>query len=465
MLRHSIAVGRTSVSPERHDRQVERDAAGLVDALLDALGDLVEVRVARRQVGGGVGDRDVRPAVERVRRQAAPHPGPVDVGVAVATRRTTAHCVAEPRARHPLRLSFAASRRRHDTGTIARGQPMRAFVVTAPHEGRGPRRRAAGRRRRPGRRRRAPGRRLRHRRRVLHRRDGLPAPGARALPAAARPRVVRRGVRGRGRRRRGLARPPGHRRHDDRLRALRALPRPGGTTSARTGSRSASAGLAGALAEQMAVPASRAGRAARRGSTTPPARWSSRAATRCGRVRRGRRWRRATALLVLGTGTIGLLVGRVRPGPGRRRAPGRRPTTARSRWPATLGFAGVWRTAELPALPLGRGHRRLQRAPSLPALALDLVEPGKRVVYIGLAGSPSLVDTRDPGHQGRHRRRHPGRVDAGWRRRSSSTPTEPSTRTRWSRRRSASTTSGECWPAGARTAPGPGPKIHLDPRA
>lgn len=33
-------------------------------------------------------------------------------------------------------------------------------------------------------------------------------------------------------------------------------------------------------------------------------------------------------------------------------------------------------------------------APTLPALALDLVEPGRRVVYIGLAGKPSLVDTR-----------------------------------------------------------------------
>jgi threonine dehydrogenase-like Zn-dependent dehydrogenase len=30
----------------------------------------------------------------------------------------------------------------------------------------------------------------------------------------------------------------------------------------------------------------------------------------------------------------------------------------------------------------------------LPALALDLVEPGRRVVYIGLAGQPSLIDTR-----------------------------------------------------------------------
>jgi len=33
-------------------------------------------------------------------------------------------------------------------------------------------------------------------------------------------------------------------------------------------------------------------------------------------------------------------------------------------------------------------------AVELPALALDLVEPGKRVVYLGLAGTPSLIDTR-----------------------------------------------------------------------
>ena len=33
-------------------------------------------------------------------------------------------------------------------------------------------------------------------------------------------------------------------------------------------------------------------------------------------------------------------------------------------------------------------------AAHLPALALDLVEPAGRVVYIGLAGSPSQIDTR-----------------------------------------------------------------------
>ena len=68
---------------EGDHRQVERDPAGLVDTLLDALRDLVEVRVAGRQVGGGVGDRDVRPPVEGVRGQPPAHPGPVDVGVAV----------------------------------------------------------------------------------------------------------------------------------------------------------------------------------------------------------------------------------------------------------------------------------------------------------------------------------------------------------------------------------------------
>lgn len=33
-------------------------------------------------------------------------------------------------------------------------------------------------------------------------------------------------------------------------------------------------------------------------------------------------------------------------------------------------------------------------AARLPARALELVEPAGRVVYVGLAGSPSLIDTR-----------------------------------------------------------------------
>ena len=30
----------------------------------------------------------------------------------------------------------------------------------------------------------------------------------------------------------------------------------------------------------------------------------------------------------------------------------------------------------------------------LPALALDLIEPGKRIVFVGLSAEPSLIDTR-----------------------------------------------------------------------
>ena len=86
MFRHSMAVGRTSVSPSDTTGKVHRDAARFPDALLDALGDLVQVQVARRQVRGGVRDRDVRPPVKGVGGQAPAHPRAVDVGVPVAPR-------------------------------------------------------------------------------------------------------------------------------------------------------------------------------------------------------------------------------------------------------------------------------------------------------------------------------------------------------------------------------------------
>jgi threonine dehydrogenase-like Zn-dependent dehydrogenase len=59
----------------------------------------------------------------------------------------------------------------------------------------------------------------------------------------------------------------------------------------------------------------------------------------------------------------------------------------------TLGFEGVWTEDELPDLPWD-AVVDASNAAALPAKALELVEPGKRVVYVGLAGSPSLVDTR-----------------------------------------------------------------------
>jgi threonine dehydrogenase-like Zn-dependent dehydrogenase len=97
-------------------------------------------------------------------------------------------------------------------------------------------------------------------------------------------------------------------------------------------------------------------------------------------------------LLILGPGTIGLLVaGFARAGgvevhliglPG--------PSLA---FASSLGFTNVWTAEQLPELPFD-AIVDASNAPSLPALALDRVEPGKRVVYIGLSGSPSLVDTR-----------------------------------------------------------------------
>jgi threonine dehydrogenase-like Zn-dependent dehydrogenase len=97
-------------------------------------------------------------------------------------------------------------------------------------------------------------------------------------------------------------------------------------------------------------------------------------------------------VLVLGNGTLGLLVADFA------RADGVEVhVMGRSRqsleFAATLGFAGVWQQAELPHLSWD-AVIDASNAPELPALALDLVEPGKRVVYVGLAGHPSLIDTR-----------------------------------------------------------------------
>lgn len=59
----------------------------------------------------------------------------------------------------------------------------------------------------------------------------------------------------------------------------------------------------------------------------------------------------------------------------------------------TLGFTSVWPADEVPRLPWD-AVIDASNDPALPILALELVEPGKRVVFIGLAGVPSLIDTR-----------------------------------------------------------------------
>ncbi|HEY7007354.1 MAG TPA: hypothetical protein VH395_00350, partial [Jatrophihabitantaceae bacterium] len=66
---------------------------------------------------------------------------------------------------------------------------------------------------------------------------------------------------------------------------------------------------------------------------------------------------------------------------------------SRSDFARSLGFANCWTADDLPALAFD-AVVDASNAVHLPARALDLVEPSGRVVYIGLAGSPSQIDTR-----------------------------------------------------------------------
>jgi threonine dehydrogenase-like Zn-dependent dehydrogenase len=167
-------------------------------------------------------------------------------------------------------------------------------------------------------------------------------------------------------------------------------------------------------------------------------------------------------VLVLGPGTIGLLAAQFA------RAQGaevhlmgqshRSLDFARS-----LGFAGVWGVGQLPDLPFD-AVIECSNSPDLPALALDLVEPGKRVVFIGIAGVPTLIDTRDlllkdvtavgilsasPGLAGAIEQYASGAVDP-----------RPLVAATVTLERVGDVLAG--WrPADA----GPGPKVHVDPRA
>jgi threonine dehydrogenase-like Zn-dependent dehydrogenase len=97
-------------------------------------------------------------------------------------------------------------------------------------------------------------------------------------------------------------------------------------------------------------------------------------------------------LLVLGPGTIGLLAAQIAAAQGIEvHLLGR---DARSlNFARRLGFADAWTADTLPRLRYD-AVIDASNAAALPGLALDLVEPGRRVVFIGLAGEPSLVDTR-----------------------------------------------------------------------
>jgi threonine dehydrogenase-like Zn-dependent dehydrogenase len=149
-------------------------------------------------------------------------------------------------------------------------------------------------------------------------------------------------------------------------------------------------GFAGALAEQLAVPVS--------ALLELPAAVDDPAGAMVEPGGNALRSVRAAALapadraLVLGTGTIGLLVAEFARALGAEvHLIGRSESSLG--FARTLGFAGVWTADSAPPLPWDTVIDA-SNAPSLPALALDLVEPGRRIVYVGLSGTPSLIDTR-----------------------------------------------------------------------
>jgi threonine dehydrogenase-like Zn-dependent dehydrogenase len=96
--------------------------------------------------------------------------------------------------------------------------------------------------------------------------------------------------------------------------------------------------------------------------------------------------------LILGPGTIGLLAAMFARAAGAEvHLMGR--DDASLDFARSLGFDNAWHEAQLPDLPFD-AVIDASNAAYLPAKALEIVEPAGRVVYIGLAASPSLIDSR-----------------------------------------------------------------------
>lgn len=149
-------------------------------------------------------------------------------------------------------------------------------------------------------------------------------------------------------------------------------------------------GFGGALAERMAVPASSlhalpdtvddtAGALVEPGGNALRAVWAS-------GVQPGER------LLILGPGTIGLLAGLLARALGAHVHLAGRSERSRA-FAASLGF-GVSTVDALPEVSWD-GVIDATNAPSMPAFAVKLVEPGRNVAYIGLSTTPSLIDSRE----------------------------------------------------------------------
>jgi len=146
----------------------------------------------------------------------------------------------------------------------------------------------------------------------------------------------------------------------------------------------------GALAEQLVVPASSLHPLpdqvdATAGAMVEPGANSLRAAW-------GAAIEPGTPVLILGAGTIGLLAARFAVAQGGDVTVADRSERA-LRFAESLGGFAVYNIDQLPTTPYD-AVIDASNDPLLPAMAVDLVQPGGRAVFIGLAGSPSMLDTR-----------------------------------------------------------------------
>ncbi|WP_229070341.1 zinc-binding dehydrogenase [Actinoplanes sp. DH11] len=147
-------------------------------------------------------------------------------------------------------------------------------------------------------------------------------------------------------------------------------------------------GRPGALAEQLAFPAAYLHALpdpvdATLGALVEPGGNAQRAVDAAG-LRPGER------LLIAGTGTIGLLAAMI----ARSRSIEVHLLGEHLEFARSLGFADAHPLGTLPELPWD-AVIDATNGPAVPDLAVRLVEPGRRVVYIGLSGTPSTVDSRD----------------------------------------------------------------------
>lgn len=108
---------------------------------------------------------------------------------------------------------------------------------------------------------------------------------------------------------------------------------------------------------------------------------------------RGADVRPGDRVLVTGPGTIGLLVAQLARAAGAEVHLLGRSERSR-RFAADLGLTDVWTRDTLPGGPWD-AVIDASNSPDMPGLAVELVEPGRRIVFVGIATVPTTVDSRD----------------------------------------------------------------------